>query len=244
MIVLGTVTGAHPASRLRRRPSERPASEPGPIQVARATIVDVASPLEREGASAWLRGAGEADLEQGVAVLNWALQAHRIAAGDHELVPVDRRQALGARIGFGAGEEVAEGRWSEVRELAWEPGRRRRRRMPAPEGRLAAILTGREQALVCEELALRARLDLDTGRMRHAALQMLIVLDATIAELASDGPTSLAERIDDLRGRREPIGQAAQAALSGEPSAAAQAAVEEALERVEAALRARAAMRG
>ncbi len=244
MIVLDTVAGSHPSSRLRRRSNERPADEPGPVRVARATIIDVTSPLVHEDAAAWLRRAGEADLEQGVAVLNWALHAHRIAAGDPELGPVDRRQALGARIGFGVGEEVAEGRWSEVRELVWDPAHRRRRRMLAPEGRLAAILTGRESALVCEELALRARGDLDAGRARHGALQMLVVLDAAIAELAGEGVSSLSQRIDDLRGRRAPVGEAAQTALSREPSPTQQAAVAEALAAVEAALRARAAARG
>jgi hypothetical protein len=152
---------------------------------------------------------------------------------------VQRRQALAARVGFGTGEELAEGRFSEVRDLAWQPPTRPRRRMLTPDGRLGAILTGRDQPLVCEELALRARLDLDSERPRHAALQLLIALDAAIAELAMD-PTTV-ERIEELRGLREPVGAAAQAALGGVPDPEAVTAITAALGRVEAALRARAA---
>ena len=66
------------------------------------------------------------------------------------------------------------------------------------------MLNGRESALASEELALRARLDLDHGRYRETALQVLVALDAAIAELALD-PTAgaLAERLDELRDRRE-----------------------------------------
>ena len=59
----------------------------------------------------------------------------------------------------------------------------RRARVLHPQARLAAVLGAREPMLACEELALRARLDLDHGREREAALQVLVALDAALAEL-------------------------------------------------------------
>ena len=55
--------------------------------------------------------------------------------------------------------------------------------MLRPQERLAAILGGRDVALACEELALRARLDADAGRWREAAFQLRVALEAAIAEL-------------------------------------------------------------
>ena len=95
-------------------------------------------------------------------------------------------------------------------------GRRRRSRILAPQARLAALLGAREAALASEELTLRARSDVDLGRPREAALQLLVALDAALAELAADPLAGvLAERLSELRGQREPVAAAAQAALSG-----------------------------
>ena len=113
--------------------------------------------------------------------------------------------------------------------------------MLGPQARLAAVLSGRERALVCEELALRARLDLDQGRDREAALQVLVALDAALAELSADPSAAhSAERLAELRGQREPVAAAAQAALAGPLGRPPSSRVEFALRRIEAALRARA----
>ena len=125
-------------------------------------MIDVGEPFEAEqDARAWLRRAAEDDLHAGIAVLNRALHAFRLVTADPYLHPVGRQQALVARLGFGAGEQVAEGLWTDARELL--PARRRQPRVTVlqPQARLAAVLGGRERALACEELALRARLDLD-----------------------------------------------------------------------------------
>jgi hypothetical protein len=209
----------------------------------RATIVDVEAPLDDpDQAVAWLKGAGEPELAEGLAVLNRALHAYRIATADPRAGGVRRRDALVARLGYGAGEQVADGLWTDARELI-DPGPRHRRlRVPAAQGRLAALLTGRQVAPACEELALRARLDLDEGRDREAALQVRIALDAALAELPGDpaGP-ALQERLDELRGLHEGVVAAARRALDREPLAADREAVAFALGRLEAALRARAA---
>ena len=96
--------------------------------------------------------------------------------------------------------------------------------MAAPEERFAALLGAREQALVAEELVLRARLDLNARRAREAALQARVALEALIAELPGV----------DLVRWREPVGKAANTALRGEPD---REELQRAVEAMEAALR-------
>jgi hypothetical protein len=201
------------------------------VETSRATVIDVGQPLpDAERAAAWLKEAGEAELAEGLAVLNRALHAHRIAAADPRAHGVGRADALVARVGFGAGEQVAHGQWTDARELR-DPGPRRRRvRIPAAHGRLAALLTGRQLELACEELALRARLDLDEGRDREAALQVRIAFDAALAELPADPTASALDiRIEELR------------TLSATLDGADREVLSFALGRLEAALRARVA---
>jgi hypothetical protein len=214
-----------------------------PVSTTRATIIDVEASFDGpERAAAWLKGAGEAELAEGVAVLNRALHAYRIATADPRARGVRRRDALVGRLGYGAGEQVADGLWTDARELI-DPGPRRRRlRVPAAQARLAALLTGRQVAPACEELTLRARLDLDEGRDREAALQLRIALDAALAELPVDpAGAALRERLDELRSLHEGVVSAARRSLDGQPGAADREAVAVALGRLEAALRARAA---
>jgi hypothetical protein len=174
-------------------------------------------------------------------VLNRALHAFRLVTADPYLHPVGRQHALVARVGFGAGEQVADGLWADARELRADPRRLPRAKVLQPQARLAAVLTSRERALVCEELALRARLDLDAGRGREASLQVLVALDAAVAELQAD-PTAqeLASRLGELREQRDAVAAAAQTALAGPVSNAELEAVAHVLSRIEAALRARA----
>jgi hypothetical protein len=221
----------------------QPEPEPVPVATGRATVIDVGEPFAVEAdARSWLRQAGEADLLEGIEVLNRALHAFRLVTADPYMHPVGRQHALVARVGFGSGDQVADGLWADARELL--PARRRRQPRATvlqPQARLAAVLGGREQALACEELALRARLDLDHGRHREAALQVLVALDATLAELAAD-PTvgALADRLEELRDQRDAIAGAAQTALGAPLSAAEREAVTFTLSRIEAAFRARA----
>jgi hypothetical protein len=246
VLVLATL-GAQERRRLgpvRRQYKAEPEPEPIPVTTARATVIDVGAPLDgSDQAGAWLRSAGEGELAEGLTVLNRALQAFRIAATDPHARGVARGDALVARLGYGAGEEVAEGRWTEARELV-DPdrGNRRRRRIPAAQARFAALLTGRQAALTSEELVLRARLDLDAGRERVAALQVLIALDAALAELATDPVApGLTERLQELRGRHAGVASAAKAAATRSLGEAEREAVTHTLARLEAALRARVA---
>jgi hypothetical protein len=213
------------------------------VATTRATIVDAGAPLEGpERAAAWLKAAGEAELAAGLVVLNRVLHAHRIATADPRAGGVRRQDALVARLGYGAGEQVADGLWTDARELV-DPGpRRRRSRVPAAQARLAALLTGRQVAPACEELALRGRLDLDEGRDREAALQVRIALEAALAELPGDPAAPAPQgRLDELRALHAGVLSAAQRSLAGPLAPADREAVAFALARLEAALRARAA---
>jgi hypothetical protein len=248
VIVLATL-GAPERRRLAARRRARgadPQPPPTPVTTGRATVIDVGSPLAGEPAArSWLSAAGEDELLAGLAVLNRTLHAFRVVTADPYLPPAGPRQALVARLGFGAGEEVADGLWTAAREVSPTGGARRRRPgrgALAPQARLAAVLGARESPLVSEELALRARLDVDQGRTREAALQLLVALDAALAELgAGEYASALAERLAELRGRREAVGAAAQAALAGPLDAGQLESVSLTLTRIEAALRAHAA---
>ena len=91
---------------------------------------------------------------------------------------------------------------------------------------------------------MRARLDLSQGRTREAALQLRVALEAALAELEGTDTAGMPERLDDLRARRGAVGDAANAALRGDLDAERRESVAEAVDRVEAALRARAAALG
>jgi hypothetical protein len=244
VLVLATLGAPERWRRIAQRKHRQAQPEPDATAVAtgRATIIDVGDPLRsREEARSWLARGGEDDLATDIAVLNRALHAFRLVTADPYLYTIGRQQALVARIGFGLGEQVADGLWTEARELLATGGRSRRSKVLHPQARLAAVLNGREGALACEELALRARLDLDHGRDREAALQVLVALDAALAELATDpsGPL-LQERLQELRDQRDRVAVAGQAALAGPLPGPDREAVAFTLGRIEAALRARA----
>ncbi|HUB75416.1 MAG TPA: hypothetical protein VL977_00090 [Solirubrobacteraceae bacterium] len=246
-VLLFATLGAVQRRRLARRQRDAaPEPDPAPVSTGRATVIDVLAPLAGEAeARRWLSGAGEEQLERDLAVLNRALHLFRLISADADLHPVGRRQALVARIGYGAGEQVADGRWHEARELLAPAARSRRAKVLEPQARLAAVLGGRARALACEELVLRARADIDHGRAREAALQLAVALDAALAELPRDPAASaIADRLEELRGCHEATAAAAREALAGPLSEGALAAVMHALGRLEAALRARSVANG
>jgi hypothetical protein len=143
----------------------------------------------------------------------------------------------------GRGDEVADGRWTDARVLPpVRPRSERRAGALRPQERLAALLAGRDVALAAEELTLRARLDLDRGRTREAALQLRVALEAALAELqAWSHRADLAQRLAELRGQRAAVAAAANRALEGGLDADELATVERVIGRLEAALAARVA---
>ena len=229
----------------RRRARAVPAPSQAAVEVTRATVIDATPMYERDAAEEWLENATGPQAEEVVAgalaVLNRAVAGHRVSAADPLLPDADPARALVTRIGYGVGEQVAEGDWEAARELP--PSRGQRARALMPQQRLAALLAGRDVALACEELALRARADLGAGREREAAMQLHVALEAAVAELESwRGRSDLGDRIDELAGLRTGVAAAANAAIQGGLDPEAVAVVSGALERLEAALRARAAL--
>jgi hypothetical protein len=226
----------------RKKNEAPPEPEPSLVTTGRATVIDVGTSFGTQAeARDWLELVGEPDLAAALAVLNRALHAFRLVTADPYLNPVGRDQALVARLGYGAGEQVADGLWTDARELIAATGRQRRAKVLTPQARLAAVLNGRERALACEELILRARVDIDHDRDREASLQVLVALDAALAELAVDAAAgALTDRLDELRGRREATTAAAQEALAGPLSPESLESVTFTLKRLEAILRARA----
>lgn len=240
-VLLFATLGARQRHRIgrRRRPAP-PQPEPSAVPIGRATVIAAAPFSDAAAAARWLAAAGEAELAAHLLVLERALHAFRVVTADPYGEPLARERLLVARIGFGEGEQVAGGRWTEARELlpAAELSRRRSRLLE-PQSRLAGVLGGHVPLLVCEELTLRAHRDLDAGRERAAALQLRIALDAALAELATDG--RLAARLRELGEAQPGLGRAADAALTRGLTESERDALRAGLARLEAALRARAA---
>jgi hypothetical protein len=235
---------------LRRRAATRaravePEPEPTPVLTARATIVDPVSLSVERQARAWL---SELDPEREVgaafAALNRVLHAQRVASADPYAREVSPEQALTLRVGWGAGEQVADGRWLHAVELPWKrPLKRKHRRATTlrVDERLARLLGARERPLQCEEHTLRARLDLDQGRLAHGAAELQLAYTTALPELREENRQDLAIRIAELEQLRGPVSAQARAALPGSSKAPDEEVVRSALERLEAALRARTA---
>jgi hypothetical protein len=239
-VLVLTTLGAPERRRLKgRRGRTLTEAEPEPVPTTRATVIRAEAFESPEQAEAWLDGvrgddeARDAESADALRRINRAIRAQRAAAGDPYLREVSLAQALVLRLGYGSGENVAYGRFDE----AWEAphGRNKiKRSMARPEERFAALVGAREQAAVAEDLVLRARLDLDAGHPREAALQARVALEALLAEAGerlADRPRA------ELEGDREQVAAAAAAALSGPLDDATATAVSGAVAHLEAALR-------
>jgi len=150
VLILQTLDAPHPESRLRRRrarPVEPPA-HPETVPVTRVTVAE-SEAFERErDARLWLErtaddpGLRVAEARRAVELVNRALAAMREATEDPLVHDVGASQALTIRIGWGTGEQLADGNWSEARQLPPPPTPRRA--ALDPQQRVAEILAGRE----------------------------------------------------------------------------------------------------
>jgi hypothetical protein len=252
VLVVETIAAPPRPSRRRRRPRDaEAAAAPPEVPVARATTIRAFEPFEgSEDAAAWLAAASadEAELDRvvatGIALLNDALHAHAVAAADPFVGTLAPERAVAVRIGYGSGEETAEGAYSEALEVDVQTTgasrRKRRQEDLRPQERVAAVLRGRERADACETLLLRARADLDAGRRREAALQLRVGVEALLAELPEalddDGHR---DDIDALKERRAAIDAAAERALKGDLNPEAEKSVADGLGVAERILRRR-----
>jgi hypothetical protein len=211
--------------RYRRRPRSREArADEGPseVPVTRLTAIRSSEPLaDAAEGTRWLEATvGAADavtgaVAEGLTVVNAALHAHGVAAQDSRLREVDAEAAMSLRLGHGRGDALADGRWDEAREVTLPEPRRRRSDALHPQERVAAVLGGREELDACETLLLRARADLDQGRLREAALQLQTGLDALLSELPGDPGPDQEEDLAWLSDRRTGTAALAGRALRG-----------------------------
>jgi hypothetical protein len=243
VIVLSTI-GAERRGMLGKRSRTRRADpEPASVPVARATVVDPVPLSLQTQASAWLKQLDpEREAHAAAGVLNRVLYAHRIAGAAPHIHEISPAQALVVRAGFGEGEQVADGLWSDARELVLSRRRAgKRASVLRPQERLALLLSGRGGALLCEELALRARLDLDQGRLALAAIELDRAFVAALRELPLERRPDLQPRIEQLRELSAGVSESARTTASTGTDAPEEKIVRHALERLEAALRARTA---
>jgi hypothetical protein len=247
VLVVATL-GAPQRRWLRGRRARRALPSPAPVSTTRVTLVGAEPFADRRAADHWLRQTtghrerAEAQARAAVAVLNRVLHLHRAATADPHVREAGLHQALVVRLGIGEGEQVATGRWVRAVELSAPRHGRDRTAALRPQERLAALLSARDAALACEELALRARQDIDAGRRREAALQLQAALTMAVAELEPWAPRGdVSGRLDELRDLAPAVHAAAQAALQGGVDDEHEAALRHGLERLEAALRARTA---
>ena len=207
---------------------------------------------EEHEAVRWLDEATEAEdtvdvlVEDGINLLNRALHAQRTAAGDPYAHDLNAEQAVVVRIGYGSGDQVADGSFAVARRIDVRGGMRQRRGEDLrPQERVAAVLGGRERVDASETLILRARTDLDGGRWREAAFQLRVGLEALLVELRGAlADPGHEEDMAVLEERRGEAGQAANAALRGDLDPETRQNVRELVELCERVLRRRRVLRG
>ncbi len=244
VVVLETIGATPRRGRLaaRRRPPVEAEPEPASVPTTRVTVIDPVPVGAERQARTWLAQLeAEREARAAAAMVNRVLHAHRTATADPCVRELGPAQALTVRAGWGEGEQVAYGQWRHARELRFTEHRRRRRAaVLRPQERLAALLGAREAPLLCEELALRARLDFDQGRGALAAVELDRAYAAAMVELPALQRPDLEARIAELRQLHTGVSAAARAAIDRDGTFDPEL-LGHALTRLEAALRARTA---
>jgi hypothetical protein len=250
-VLVVAVADSPPAPRRRlRRPRPQdidPDAKPKPVPLTTLTVVRPEALSDAEAAAEWferIRDDSDAlseELELALEVVNRAVHAYRTATLDPGVADASPSNALAVRIGYGTGEGLSRGRWEEAVDLPPE-ARPRRAEALRPQERVAAVLGRRELIPPQEALLVRARGDLDAGRVREAALQLRVGLEALLADLEGAAPR-LAKDLAELRERRSITGQAANEALRGDLTQTREAEVAETLRLCERLLRKRQAYR-
>jgi hypothetical protein len=259
VVVLATVgaaraTGGRARSMLSAAGSRRPATpEPAEVPSTRVTVIDPVPLSAEQQAQAWLAELDrERDVHAAARVVNRVLHFQRIASADPYVHEVSPAQALVIRAGWGEGEQVADGLWLHALELPSgasggrlaglrRGGRSERSAALRPQERLARLMGAQATILLCEELTLRARLDLDQERPSHAALELDRAYAAALGELRAEQRQDLAIRVAELEQLRAGVAEQAQAVLTQGSGAPDEELLGHALARLEAALRARTA---
>lgn len=193
VLVIETEGGSPPVRRKRRRPRDAdPGRSPVAVPVTVVTVVFADRPMDEPTAAEWLReGAVEPRIEDlidtALLVLDRGLAAACVTTGRAIGEPIGPERTLAVRIGYGEGERVYDGRFSEALEVDSVAGgsgaRQARLERIVPLGRIAAIIGGREPIHACEVMVPRIRADLDGDRLAPAVLALPEAVRATISEL-------------------------------------------------------------
>jgi hypothetical protein len=179
--------------------------EPEETPVTRVTVTGERLEDTARG-TAWLEemmgsgGRGAEEVRTATRIVNRALGALRAAARDPLVQDIGATRALAVRLGHGTGDELADGRWTEARELS----RPRRGRLDDvdPQTRVAAVLAERDEVHPAETLMLRARLDIQQGRRTEAVYG----LRAARAALEERPGSRRKELLEELAAIEEKLG--------------------------------------
>jgi hypothetical protein len=245
LVVRTTNPPAPPRRRLgRAKPKDAdPEATPPAVPMTTLTVITPEPLGDDEAAAAWLEErrrdheAIEAAIAAALELVNGAIHAHRAAVADPTIPDVGADAALAVRIGFGEGDALADGRYSQAIDVPSSERRQRRTHALQPTERVAGVLAGREQVAACELLLLRARADVDAGRSREAALQLRTAVAALLAERTSFAADGQEADIEALTASQEAVNAAGEAALVGEPGPEQVVTVTEALRTAERILR-------
>jgi hypothetical protein len=208
VLIVQTLGAARAGGRRRRRPQSVDPSDPGSVPVTRVTV---AGGRELDEADAWLdevlRSPESRAAEVGSAtrLVNRALNALRAGARDPLVQDIGATRALAIRVGYGTGDELADGNWTEARELP--PPKRGRLEGVDPQTRVAAVLAGREEVHPAETLLQRARLDERQGRAAEARYGLRAARAALDEQPAAD-EADLRKRCQALEERLQSGGDA------------------------------------
>lgn len=206
VLIVRSLGAPKPGARLRRGPRPVDPEDPTTVPVTRVTVAGVERFDGRSEAERWLEAtSGDAErrgdeIRSAMLLLNRALNALRAAARDPLVQDAGATRALAIRIGYGSGDDVAEGRWAEARELA----RPRPGRLDDldPQTRVAAVLAGRDRVHPAETLLERARLDTEQGRLDEARFG-LDAARAALEQVPIEKPAKLRRRIEEAEDRLE-----------------------------------------
>jgi hypothetical protein len=193
VIVIEAEGALPPARRKRRRPKQSGHSDlPTTLAVTTVTVIRAYEPLGAEAAAKeWLARAADDEfldplLDESFAALERALAAEAAATGRPFAASPTLDQALSARVGFGDGDRVADGRFTDALDVDARGGtagrKRERLNRTRPLARIAAILGEKDMAGACEFLVPRVRADLDAGRTMTAGLMIENAARATVLE--------------------------------------------------------------
>lgn len=205
VLIVRTLGVPRRPGRRQRRPRPVDPSDPEAVPLTRVTIAGGDALGDDAAAAEWLKRA-TADAESrarevrsATRLLNRALGALRAGARDPLIQDVGATRALAVRIGYGSGDALADGRWSEA--IVLPPPKRGRLDGVDPQSRVAAVLAGRDEVHPAETLLLRARLDAEMGREREARYGLAAATSALEAEPPASGAEELRAQIAALERR-------------------------------------------